>query len=801
MSANKNDRSTKIESLEQMILMSAVTGTDCNDVLEADQNGQTAEGLGGNDMILGSGGDNTLWGGDGNDTFQTAFGCNIIDGGDGNDEIVYSGNRSDFTVTILDDGTVQIESKDGSLVDRITNVENFRFDDGTFNACELVDGGNGGGNGGGGNGGGGNGGGGGNNTPEFTNINDDQVISVPEGTINVLDIDASDADGDTLTFSFSDGVNTPGDGPNQDPGLFNLDSATGELTFKVAPDFENPADADGDNEYRVTIVVSDGQSAVERDIIIRVTNVSEGVSTLTNVAENTTDVGDLGGPDGTMSLSGDDADLFQINADGTVSFKSAPDFENPGDADGDNDYVFTKTTLRDGGEEYVNQVTVRVTDVNEGGGNNDPDFSNVNDGQIVNVAENTTSVIDADATDADGDTLTYSISGGADAALFSIDSATGVVTFNNAPDFENPGDADTDNDYQITLHVSDGTNVDEESITVRVTDVNEGGGGNNAPDFTNVTDNQVVSVAENQTGALDADASDADGDTLTYSISGGADASLFSIDSSTGVVTFNAAPDFENPGDADNDNDYQITLQVSDGTDTATRNVTVRVTDVNEGGGGNNAPNFTNIVQGSTIFTVENTTDVVDADGQDPDGDTLTFSIVGGVDAGLFTIDATTGQLSFVNAPDFENPQDSGADNDHQVTIRVSDGTLFADRNITVRVTDAAENGATNTAPFFTNVSQNEFIWFIENNVFVGDANASDAEGNNLTFSIVGGADASFFSINAQTGVVNFINAPDFESALDSNNDNIYELILRVSDGTLFQDRTVFVTVEDDPNA
>ena len=84
---------------------------------------------------------------------------------------------------------------------------------------------------------------------------------------------------------------------------------------------------------------------------------------------------------------------------------------------------------------------------------------------------------------------------------------------------------------------------------------------NNAPTITNSTSN--YSVLENQTSAFTITATDADGDTLTYSI-GGTDASLFSV-SSSGVVTFNTAPDYENPSDADANNVYDLMASVSDG--------------------------------------------------------------------------------------------------------------------------------------------------------------------------------------------------------------------------------------------
>ena len=69
--------------------------------------------------------------------------------------------------------------------------------------------------------------------------------------------------------------------------------------------------------------------------------------------------------------------------------------------------------------------------------------------------ENTTALTTFTATDADGDTLIYSISGGADQDLFQIDSATGVLTFISAPDYENPLDADTDNVYDVQVSATD----------------------------------------------------------------------------------------------------------------------------------------------------------------------------------------------------------------------------------------------------------------------------------------------------------------------------------------------------------
>lgn len=91
----------------------------------------------------------------------------------------------------------------------------------------------------------------------------------------------------------------------------------------------------------------------------------------------------------------------------------------------------------------------------------------------VNVAENSTAVTTVTATDADGQTLTYSISGGADAARFTIDSSTGVLTFVVAPDYEAPNDSGANNVYDVVVSASDGVDADTQAIAVTVTAVNE----------------------------------------------------------------------------------------------------------------------------------------------------------------------------------------------------------------------------------------------------------------------------------------------------------------------------------------
>jgi hypothetical protein len=89
------------------------------------------------------------------------------------------------------------------------------------------------------------------------------------------------------------------------------------------------------------------------------------------------------------------------------------------------------------------------------------------------VAENTTAVLTVTATG--GQTpYTFSISGGADAALFSINSSTGALAFLVAPDYEAPGDAGANNVYNVTVKVeSVGGAFAEQNVVVTVTNVFE----------------------------------------------------------------------------------------------------------------------------------------------------------------------------------------------------------------------------------------------------------------------------------------------------------------------------------------
>lgn len=387
---------------------------------------------------------------------------------------------------------------------------------------------------------------------------------------------------------------------------------------------------------------------------------------------------------------GADAALFSLV--GSSLTLLAQDYEHPADADANNVYIVTVRATNSSGKTASQTITFTITSANEftpviisnGGGST----------ASVSVAENGTAVTTVQATDADaGAMLTYSIIGGADQSKFTIDSSTGVLRFVQAPDFETPTDADSNNQYIVQVQVSDGVLSDTQTITVTVTDVVEGGG-NSAPVITSNGGGSTasISIAENSTAVTTVTATDADLDTLTYSIVGGADQAKFTINSSSGVLAFASGPNFESPTDANTDNQYIVQVQVSDGTATDTQTITVTVTNVNEF-----APVITSNGAGSTaaISVAENTTAVTTVTATDADtGATLTYSIIGGADAAKFTINSSSGALAFVSAPDFETPTDANTDNAYIVQVQVSDGTSTDTQTITVTVTDVVDESS-----------------------------------------------------------------------------------------------------------
>lgn len=168
--------------------------------------------------------------------------------------------------------------------------------------------------------------------------------------------------------------------------------------------------------------------------------------------------------------------------------------------------------------------------------------------------------------------------GGTDGSFFAINSSSGVLTI-TARDFESPADNGNNNTYVVTITATDGaSNATTQTLTVTITNLNE------APTITTATSAATHSItqAENSTSVVTYAATDVDaGSSLSFSISG-TDAADFAINSSSGVLTFAANPDFEAPIDSDTNNTYIVVITVSDGSLTDTQTLTVTITNANE---------------------------------------------------------------------------------------------------------------------------------------------------------------------------------------------------------------------------
>jgi len=129
-------------------------------------------------------------------------------------------------------------------------------------------------------------------------------ISVPENQTAVTNVQADDPDGDPLTYSIEGGA---------DADAFRIEPSSGALSFTTIPDFETPADADGDNVYLVTVSVTDGRAASDtQELAVQVTNRPELYLTLRDVAT----LGDVVVANEDV-ISHDDAEGFQPVFDGS----------------------------------------------------------------------------------------------------------------------------------------------------------------------------------------------------------------------------------------------------------------------------------------------------------------------------------------------------------------------------------------------------------------------------------------------------------------------------------------------------
>ena len=209
----------------------------------------------------------------------------------------------------------------------------------------------------------------GNDPPHFVSGNSNSTRTMDEGFGGSIGLYlAADPEGDAISWSLQ----------GADAKHFRLSHLFGndgyyDFLINIDPDFENPADANRDNVFEVTIVISDATGSTSLPMAITVNDWDEA-PVITGQAEasfaegstSTVAVYSAKDPEGaatTLSLRGTDADSFTLTS-GELRFKTPPDFESPTDADTNNRYEVT-VKASDGAKVASIQVTVTVTDVSE----------------------------------------------------------------------------------------------------------------------------------------------------------------------------------------------------------------------------------------------------------------------------------------------------------------------------------------------------------------------------------------------------------------------------------------------------
>jgi len=344
------------------------------------------------------------------------------------------------------------------------------------------------------------------------------------------------------------------------------------------------------------------------------------------------------------------------------------------------------------------------------------------------------------ATDKPTDTLTYALADDA-GGRFTVDPHTGVVTTTAAFDHE------ANASFDITATVTDqGGLSTQQSFTIAVGDVNEAPTGL-ALDHASVDENQPAGTLVGT-----ASASDPDGNTLAYSLVDDA-GGRFAIDSATGAITTTQAFDYEAS------HGYSVTVRASDGGGLSVDKVfAIAVGDVNE------APTNLALDHASVDENQPAGTLVGNASASDPDGNTLAYSLVDDA-GGRFAIDSATGAITTTQAFDYE------ASHGYSVTVRASDGGgLSVDKVFAIAIGDVNE-APTGLALDHASVDENRPA-----GTLVGNASASDPDGNTLAYSLVDNAGGRF-AIDSATGAITTTQAFDYETAQG------YSVTVRASDG------------------
>ncbi|HEX4869994.1 MAG TPA: putative Ig domain-containing protein, partial [Moraxellaceae bacterium] len=436
-----------------------------------------------------------------------------------------------------------------------------------------------------------------NDAPSYTSVD---VTSGTENIAYQYDVDASDPESQTLTYSL----------PVKPTGM-TINSSTGVIDW-------TPPDQAADYTANVTVRVTDGTSNVDRSFVITVSSTNGAPSFTSTAVTSATEAVAYSYTAAATDPEGGSLSYSLITKPSGMTINASSGLINwtPPQALADNDQLVT-VQVTDGANPVTQSFTITVSADNDA-----PSFTSVNE---TTVAEDTAYQYDLNATDPEGQTLTYALT--TKPSGMTINASTGVV------DWTPPLNANAV--YNVTATVSDGTNTVSNPWTITVTPVND------APTFTS---SAVTSVTEDTAYSYDVNASDVDGDTLTYSLT--TKPTGMTIDAGTGVISWTPP--------LDSNASVNVTVQVSDGTVPVPQSFTIGITPVND------QPAIT-----STAVTADDGAGgySYDVNASDVDGDTLYYSLVT-APTGM-TIDAGTGVIGWSVPVTLSNP--------YSVTVRVDD--------------------------------------------------------------------------------------------------------------------------------
>ncbi len=610
------------------------------------------------------------------------------------------------------------------------------------------------------------------------------TLGVDEGSTAVTQIVASDGDlpAPALVYSISGGA---------DAALFVIDAGSGGLRFITAPDAEAAADAGADNSYQVNLLASDGVRSDAQLLTVHVRDINEfavgGIDDSDAAANVVSETASPGSGTG-LTAYARDADYSNSSLAFTLDQNAGGRFA----IDANSGVVRLARSIAEEGF-ASHTITVRANSADGSSStqdiviavllSNDHAPVIVSDGgadaATVRIDEGQLQVTAVSATDADrpAPTLGYTIAGGADAALFVIDAASGALRFAQPADYEAPADADRDNLYRVMISASDGSRSDLQTLSIEVRNVDE------APGWLSAS--LTVSEGGSAVPLLRVVDADSSADELLIQVQGlaggqfesraapGVAVTRFTLaDVDAGRVSF-----FSDGGEAA----PRFTLLISDATTTLpAQAATVNFTPVND------APVLAPISLGTLA---EDGSLVVDlatliSGASDAEGDTLLAASLQLPAGGATVTDLGLGRWRIDAAPDWSGSL--------TLVYNVSDGQAAITAQATLDVL------AVNDAPRFTNSGGAAAVTQVvdENARSVGLLTASDSESPAaLRFAIDGGADAALFTIDALSGALEFVTAPDHEQARDADANGRYEIVVRVSDGGLMAQQAWQVVV------